>query len=1228
MRDTKPATQCAPINFLRAPSIGNHTLWFALATSGIAISAPPIIFRGLSNPSLTKQQLEAAAARGNVLVVAGAGAGKTRTLVERCLAWLLDANTPGSVDELLMVTFTQAAAAEMRKRLRDGLERAPSNAPRLAEQLALLDTARICTLHSFCFELVSQHFYELGLDPQLTVLSNEESHSLERRAMDGVLEKIYDSKEPGDAAIQKLIQITGGDGDKPLRDLIIKLHHYGQTLRDPDGWFASQKAMFESPEPREWKWRLLEALEHWRETWLPILESQPSENTNAAKCAIVLKMLKAPVTPKEWAAAMADIKLIDQDWARARKKWRDPIEDFFEESEFLDSLCATPEAADPLLEDWNWARPSMLALLDVARRFADAHSQAKRNFGGIDFHDLEQFALRLLWNGSVPSAIAMQWRAKLRLIFVDEFQDINAAQEAIILALAREGAAANRFLVGDVKQSIYRFRLADPRIFVKYKADWELAGAAGKTLLLSENFRSHEGILNFVNGLFSMIMRKNLGGVEYDEAAKLIFGDRERRAEMANSDSAPPPVELLLRRKGDAAEDEENASDAEKEARMVGRRLLELHRDATKPVAWSEMVILLRAPKNKTAPYAKEFNRLGIPLAAARGGFFDSPEARDFLGLLQLLDNPLQDLPLLGVLRSPIVGITDGELAEIRISHPRGRFWEALVEWHGKNQTAPLGAVAKAGRFLQRYHEWRAMARQEPVSQSLETLLDATHYADWLETQTRGEQGRANLERLLQLARQFDTNRGESLSRFLGFMEAQQESDDESEPAPTTEDAVRLMSIHQSKGLEFPVVVVADLGKRFNFRDLSAKIILDEELGLCPRVRPPDAFQTWPSLPYWVAQRRQKRELVGEELRLLYVAMTRAEKRLILAGTASQKAIAEKWPKRARAGPDLAHVLAAAGFLDWIGSWPPGGADFSATGRNAFFQWTVCDDDHPWLARAEIVAPETNAPSSEFELTPETRERLDWQYAFTRETHIPAKASVSALRREMAPDALEETRVFRFDTRPKETADGFGASEIGLAHHAFLEKMSLERAGTLESLQRERSRMEVEKALSPQELASLDLDALAAFWNSDVGRQIVEHRAEVRRELAFTARFGVDELSALGAAEFGGAAADEFVIVQGVIDLAVFLPNEIWLLDFKTDHFNAAERERKIDAYRPQIELYAAAVARIYGKPVTNRWLHFIASRHTAALGVAAPAQTDNAAQMDLPGLVSERPVR
>lgn len=1173
----------------------------------------------MSIPSPTAQQQRAISARGNVLVVAGAGAGKTQTVVDRCLAWLLDEGNAGSIDQILMVTFTQAAAAEMRQRLRQSLEQAQARLEKagspslhLAEQLALLDTAHICTLHSFCFQLVSRHFHDLGLDPKARILPEERARQLERQSLDLVLDRTYAAESFSALAIQQLIQAQGGDWDVPVRELILRLHNYSQTLRDPAGWFANQTALFQQAQPEVWLRWLMDELSNWRKAWLPVLQAQPAENKNAAQCAQALAALPEKPERAQFAAVLEAIGRADENWPKPKGPWRDPIKNIFDDAEFLHSVCAV-DGADPLVEDWHWARPAMLALLDLAGQFARAFQEAKKQEGGIDYHDLEQFALRLLWQNGRPSAIAEQWRNKLRLIFVDEYQDINEAQEAIIQALGREGAEANRFLVGDVKQSIYGFRLADPRIFSKYHVEWT-ADSAAQVIPLTENFRSHEAILHFVNALFTGLMRKETGGVEYDAGARLLFGNAAGRAHLAAGGA--PPVELHLRclgREGDDGEDTaapEAASDAEKEARLVGRRLLELKNARTilfdksgrpREAQWSDMVVLLRSPRHKVEAYVKEFAQLGIPLAAARGGFYESLEVRDLLGLLQVLDNPLQDLPLLGVLRSPLVGLTADELALIRIGSGHGRFWAALEQWHEttKIRTAHYD---KVDEFFRRFTDWRRLSRQSAVSHCLESVIDQTHYGDWLATQERGEQKRANVERLLQLTRQFDAYDGESLYRFLRFVDAQQENEVAVEPAaaPAAE-AVRLMSIHQSKGSEFPIVAVADLGKPFNFSDLYVRIVLDEEYGLCPQIQPPETPQFYPSLPYWLAQRRQKRKMLGEEMRLLYVAMTRAGQRLILAGTTGKNSLENKWPLQAERAQSVAEILAGRNYLDWLGPWL-----LRSANRDALLSCTFYDENDPRLAKGDAAAPAAMEvkPDGQ-EISPEQRERLSWRYPFQVETLQPAKTSVTTLRRQITDaDGEEAFPLFAVSTVRAELRkpSGLGAAEIGVAHHVFLQWVSLDKVQTVGALQAEAVRLGGQNLLTREQIACLDFDALSAFWQSEAGRQLLGQSGQVKRELAFTARFSVADLRQLGAAEFADVGAAEFVVVQGVMDLAAILPGEIWLLDFKTDHFPAGDLEEKIRAYRPQLELYTLALERIYRRPVTKRWLHFLALRHTALL--------------------------
>jgi ATP-dependent helicase/nuclease subunit A len=920
--------------------------------------------------ALTPSQQQAVAARGNVLVMAGAGTGKTHTLVERCLDCLRHESPPASLDEMFIVTFTDAAAVEVRQRIRRELDKEISTQPggeHWARQLALFDTAPIGTLHSFCLKLVREHFYELGLDPQLAVLDTGEARLLAEETLDDQFQSHYAGQTGLSVAAQNLIQIYGNGDERPIRAMLLRLHHYAQTRPDADRWLAEQITRFASPEPVEWREWLNKAIRDWCGEWLGALDKLKLENEKAAECLEILKKLPEDFPREQAGMVLGKILATDENYpARKKTALRRPLEDFFADAAFLHSLALVESGHDPLTEDWDWIRGHMTALLQLTQEFGEQFDERKRADGVLDFHDLEQFALKLLWDSAAgqPTAAAEHWREKIRFVFVDEYQDINAAQDKIIQALSRDEGwgetagepskmaeleaadgsrgrsphRANRFLVGDVKQSIYRFRLADPKIFRDYAKTWR--GGNGQTIPLAENFRSREGLLGFVNSVFELLMREEVGGVGYDAEARLQFGAPEQRAALGLAQNPSPRAEWLLRFKSgrdDGPADDESDNDdlagleeTEKEARLVARRLRELvaqgHKiwDETKnterPVEWRDLAVLLRAPANKAEAYAKEFERAGVPLVVERGGFYDSVEIADLLSLLKLLDNPLQDVPAIAVLRSPLAGLSLDELATIRLAAKDVHFWTALTrsqksEGRGQNETA-----RKIGSFLERFSRWRQLARQASLSQCLESVLAETHYAQWLCSRPRGAQRQANVERFLGLAQQFDQFQRQGLFRFLKFIEAQQAA--ETEPAVAAvaeENAVRLMSIHQSKGLEFPVVVVADLAKPFNEQDLRGEIIFDEQCGLCPRVKPPHAGRRYPSLPHWLAQRHQRREQRGEELRLLYVAMTRARDTLILTATVSEKKWELIWQK-----PDVVTtqaIVSAKSYADWLGMW-------------------------------------------------------------------------------------------------------------------------------------------------------------------------------------------------------------------------------------------------------------------------------------------------------------------
>jgi ATP-dependent helicase/nuclease subunit A len=1184
----------------------------------------------------TSQQREAITARGNLLVVAGAGTGKTRTLVARCLR--LVAEERASLENILVVTFTEAAAAELRGRLRHELRELLAARPddeHLAQQLSLLDAARISTLHSFCLQLAREHFHALNLDPQFIVLDEQQTRPLIRATLDELLERHYRGSDARARSVQALIRLVGHGSEARIRKLVWKLHAYSQSLPDPARWLDQQQRRFEQIEPTEWRQWFAATFMAWRAEWIESVSALTDAAPAVRLCFDVLKKIPATPSHTDAAAALRAVRSIDaaeEHWPRGiRTKARARLKEFFNDAEFLGSLLPD-DRVDPLAQDWGWTRAHMAALVELTRDFTAAFSRAKRDLGGVDFADLEQCALRVLRD----PAIAAAWRERLTHVFVDEYQDINDAQDTILTALS----SGNRFMVGDVKQSIYRFRLANPKIFGGYAERWSKPGTDGRRIPLTENFRSRAALLDFINPLFASLMRAEVGGVAYEP---LEFGAPGQRSALRARPGDPPRVELhFIARAGEESADGEAEEEneprqpvpellaIEREARLLARRLRELkdsgHEvwDETdkkfRPVCWNDMAVLLRSPAGRVEAFAKEFGKANVPLAAARDGFFESLEISDLINLLRLLDNPLQDVPLLAVLRSPLAGLSLDELAGIRADNRGKHFWTAMGQWYerrgargrmgGGVQESEARTVEKVKTFLARYAEWRRLARQTSLSRCLDAVLAETHYEAFLMTAARGDERAANVRRLLDLTRQFDPYQRQGLFRFLRFVAEQQDEEiDLNTASPPAVDAVRLLSIHKSKGLEFPVVVVAGLGTRFNERDLSESILLDEHYGLCPRISPPDSDQSYPSLSYWLARRSGRMELRGEELRLLYVAMTRTRDTLVLIGTVNRKADEVRWEPSDDRNLSTAVVTAAHSHLDWLTTWLPratADADWCGGrhGGNRVICWEVHDENDRVFADLAATASEkysardSSLAPDEIEPFEKLKVRLAWQYPFLNGTREAAKTSVSVLHRRLPEETDEEASpLFRFGplSRLADHPGGLTGTEIGSAHHLFLQLAALEKMSSVADLRVEADRLRDGGLLTVEQTVALDLGAIAAFWRSDVGKRILAQRGSVHREIPFTARFSPTELASCGI--ILNVASEEFVVVQGIADLAVILQDEIQLVDFKTDEVKGTELAIRARRYETQLKLYALALSRIYRRPVTECRLHFLSAR-------------------------------
>jgi ATP-dependent helicase/nuclease subunit A len=1186
---------------------------------------------------LTPSQQEAVAARGNVIVVAGAGTGKTSTLVERCVAVLAEGC---SIESILMVTFTDAAAAEMRHRLRERLTQLASQADGDAgllqwwqEQAALLDTARICTLHSFCLQIIRENFHLLGIDPAVKIFDEQQVRPLIEAALEAVLNPHLEGADPESAAVRELIQLYGAGEPERIRGLMLQLHRHAQSLEAPARWFEAQIQMFEASEPVQWRGWLWARMADWAAAWLPAVESLSAGAANLKRCGVALAQLREG-PPEVLGARLEEILAADNDWPRGQKtRLRKPVEKLFEEAAFLASQFAAAGDTDGLAADWASVRLPMRILLRLARGFGDSFAAAKRDAGAIDFADLEQFTLALLWDaeGQVTS-VAELCRAQLEQVFVDECQDINAAQDAILRAVSREAPSrANRLLVGDVKQSIYRFRMARPELFVGYENAWR-NDAQARRIGLNENFRSARAVIRFVNELFASLMRADAGGVDYEP---LIVGRADAEVAPLNGEQHNVEFHLIPKETGEmtgsgsegeegrGGRGQEDLPAVEREARLVAQRLRELHQAGTqvwdkehkclRHVEWRDMAVLLRSPSGRVEAFAKEFHKCGVPLQAARGGFFASTEILDLLSLLRLLDNPLQDIPLLAVLRSPLVGLTLEEIAEIRIRSRERRLWTALQELRRDGTDEARTVKRKVETFATTFETWRELSRQASLSECVERALRDTCYEVVIAAGDRGAERAANVRKFVRMVREYDPFQRQGLFRFLKFADDLIMAEQDAEPAPApTRNAVQMMSVHQSKGLEFPVVVVACLGTTFNLADLRQDVLLDEHYGVCARAIVRTSNTRHPTLAHWLAARRQKRLTLAEELRLLYVATTRARDRLILTATATRKDV-DAWEPIPGRVIGAEEILGARSPLDllllWLptatrtGEWKDGG------GTNELLSWRIvrgfqdCElpaaeenDDFPVVGERLTKAGGLNAEIEDVVA------RIRWSYPHAAATLEPAKSNVTALRRRAESLMDDEAHDWSLGPRPSGVPflkSELDAAEVGTLYHRFLELMSVEGAADEAVLAGQLEAMVARGAFNRAEAKALDLGPIVRFWQGAIGGLIRSQLTQIRREVPFTARFSFSELMKITGVLFGSGGEDEFVVVQGVADLVVVGEREIWLLDFKTDHVQGSELTNRAKRYRPQLQLYAAALSAIFGKPTSRCWIHFIRAETT-----------------------------
>lgn len=1221
----------------------------------------------------------------DVLVAAAAGSGKTAVLVERIIQRIIAETDPLDVDQMLVVTFTNAAAAEMRARIGEALTKAISERPdsaHLRKQLGLLNRASISTLHSFCLEAVRKHYYMVDIDPHFRVADDNEMGLLRDEVLDDIFEVEY-GKEQNDPFFKLVDTFTGDRSDGELQELVLKLYDFSRSHPHPNLWLDSLVDMYDVTEYSRiedlpFAQILLSDIEMQLTGVRQMLEEAyemtqmpggpaPRAENYLDDLEVVSRMQKA--VKESWPSLYGEMN--NWKFTRAKSCRGDQYD-----QELLDGADALRKKAKGILEkmakdifsreaesflrDMRQMHPIYQTLVNLVKSFAHGFTLAKKERGIVDFADLEHFALHILADEGCseskiqPSEIALGYRNQFKEVLVDEYQDVNMVQETILQLISADGEYdGNLFMVGDVKQSIYRFRLAEPNLFLSKYSKFTPDGVNnGLRIDLSKNFRSRAEVLDGTNFLFKQIMGINVGEIDYNKAAELVLG-----AGYPTDDIYPIEVALIDQTEESDSNsnlqegeyDEEEIEQSRLEARFLAKKIREIIDDEKpvydpktgmhRPAQYKDIVILLRS-LTWAQDIMEEFKHEGIPIYAnLSSGYFEATEVTVMMSLLKVVDNPDQDIPLAAVLRSPIVGLDEEGLAQIRVNSRKGSFYEAAKKFiKTQGDSSHERIRERLIPFFEKLQDWRSIARSGALSSLIWQLYRDTGFYEFAGGLPGGKQRQANLRALYDRASQYEETSFRGLFRFLRFIERMQDRGKDLGAARALgeqEDVVRLMTIHSSKGLEFPVVFVAGLGRKFNMQDINSPFLFDKDFGFASKYIDSEKRISYPSLPQLALKRKKRMELAAEEMRVLYVALTRAKEKLYLVGIVKniEKEI-KKWSKGSLGGEWLLKDFeraSATTYIDWIGPAIIRHRDCNLTGIPA-----ISGDvsEHPSQWKVNIL------PGSSLQLTEEEKEnesdgwletvkngipssfhsplkekvfsRLSWSYPHLIAAKRMSKQTVSELKRmaEMKDEASAATLMggSRHKSTPVFNKPKFlekqsiSPAERGTIMHAVMQHIPLDEVPSLMSVEHLLDDLIQKEILTLEQADAVSGEQIVQFFQSDLGRRILQ-APKTEREVQFTMGLKAEEVYS----DWDGG--DESVIVQGMIDCIAVEEDGVILLDYKTDAISdrypgGFDKAKKVleNRYQLQIHLYGQAIEEIWKKKVKEKYLYFFDGGHILKL--------------------------
>ena len=1153
---------------------------------------------------------------GSVLVSAAAGSGKTAVLVERVIRLICDRENPVDADRLLIVTFTNAAAGEMRERIATSLDEQLSLHPEdayLQRQKLLLAKAQISTIHSFCLNLLRSNFHLLGLSPDFRIADETELSLMRANVLDEALEQFYGE---GDEGFLRLVEFVSGKDDRPLRELVFAIYDFIRSAPAPKRWLSDALEKLSAADMSASPWGYV--LFNYAEDALAYADQQLRyaihlmQGDEAMEAAYLpayrddlslVSRLSQLCANRDWDRMVSALRTLTFQKLGALRKYEDTAKKDRvnglrkEVKDILGDLakkqfCTTN---DEFTEDMKVLQPIISALFRLVEDFYDRLDEAKAEHNLVDFADLEQFVLRILTDSEGhPTPLAKELSGQFDEILIDEYQDTNAAQDTIFTLISQKGE--NLFMVGDVKQSIYRFRQARPDLFLARRRTYHPYGDGFPAQIsLAKNFRSRQEVVDAVNAVFSRLMSERVGEVCYDAREALYTG-----AVYPPSDGAKAELHLVP-----VGEEDEDKTTVEAEhvaaqiEQMLRQRYPVREGDAMRPCRCRDFCILLRSVKGKAEVYVNALKSRGINVwSDVTTGYFDSREISVLFNLLRIIDNPMQDIPLLSVLLSPMFGFTPDEVTAIRLLDRNAAFYLAL------RRQAESGDV-KCRAFLETLSGLRADSAVMPVDRLIQRIYDRTDFLAMVGAMQSGEQRQANLRLLLDYARRYEGTGHGGLGGFIRYIDRAVEKGQDFASANTLSenaDVVRIMSIHRAKGLEFPICIVADCGKRFNKEDLRGSYLMHADLGFTMKIRDAERLRTYPTAAHESIRLQLEQEMLSEEMRVLYVAMTRAKEKLILtmaskqpekmllaaqesAGEESLSAyavrkansygewlllsIADQLPKAA----ELTQMLSNVGDAGQLDESRHRVENILSLDGALILRYTPADaaqvnDDHPLLMQSEPDA----------DLMNKLHTTLAFQYRYASLSEVPAKLAVTQISEKAAGEKVS------LRTRPEFlTEHRMTGAERGQILHRFMQFADYSLASR--DLSAEIDRLVREGYFLPYEAEALSRKRLTAFFDSQLAARILSADRAIREFRFFDERSAIELYPNL-ASEF----ADEKILVQGVADCVLMESDGLVLIDYKTDF--ADSPEALADRYRTQLFLYSRALEKSFLQPVKERILY------------------------------------